>query len=134
MTVFVLLQHQTPLMHRVLMNVGCVTQLSEFGRQQLLAHPRDPISFDSIDFITTTTHAYLDPTSATYRRMFLYHASCDNRAVVALYVIQDTNVEIAATAAEHVDNQLFDMTPGRREAQSGRRRTLAQSRCIGASC
>lgn len=123
---------QTPLAHRVLMNVGCVTQVSDFGRQQLLSHPRDPIVFDCLDFITTTTHAYLDATCATYRRMFLYHASCDNRAVVALYIIQDTNVAIAASAADNADHTLFDLTPGRREAEARSKKPLAQSRCIGA--
>lgn len=116
------------------MNVGCVCQVSEIGRQQLLTSPRDPIGFDGIDFITTTTHAYLESSSCSYRRMFLYHASCDNRAVVALYVIRDTNVDVAASASVQLDQRLFELTPGRRELETNRKKLLAQSRCIGASC
>lgn len=122
---------QTPLLHKLLLNVGCVAQVNGVGRASLMSNPKEPITLDTIDFITTTTHGYLEPSSSSYRRMFLFHASCDNRAVVALFIIEDTNVSISTTAATQLLSQTMEQTPGRKSLHAGTRHTLAQSRSIG---
>jgi hypothetical protein len=56
-----------PLSHRVLVNLGCIAQLSQDARRQLVDDWKggrrvDPLSltlpFESIEFLTTTTHGY----------------------------------------------------------------------------
>jgi hypothetical protein len=64
-------------------------------------------ALEDIEFLTTTTHAYLDASCAVYKRMFLYHASCDNRAVVALFIINETNAEVESKGAATQTERMF---------------------------
>lgn len=79
------------------MGLGCVARISEAG--STLARP-DVLHLDDLDFLTTTTHAYLEPTTSSLRRMFVFHASSGPHAIVALFNILESNVVTAAHAAE----------------------------------
>ena len=112
-----------PLLHRVLMSLGCVAQLTDDARRSVMdmwagGRRSDPLSqvldFDAVQLLTTTTHPYLDSGSSCYRRAFLFHMSSDMRAAVALFIVNETNVDVEhAGTASQVD-RMFANTPGRK--------------------
>jgi hypothetical protein len=124
------------------MSLGCVAQLSEDAKRRLIndwsgGKRVDPLSttlpFDAIELLTTTTHSYLEVGSSCFRRMFLYHISSDNRAVVALFVINESNAEVATSGSLSQVDRLFSSTPGRQLMEQSLRRPVGNSQCIGMS-
>ena len=81
------------------MQLGCVARVSDAAARARRANPRlrsKPFELGQVDFLTTTTHVYLSPSSAQYRRLFIYHASPhgkqDTRGILALFELEGTNV------------------------------------------
>ena len=60
-----------------MLQVGCVARVSRERRLR----PKDssPFLLDELEYLTTTTHAYLVPEVAVYRRLFLYQAATGQR-------------------------------------------------------
>lgn len=85
---------QTPLLLRAILTLGCVARVG-FERSRRI-RDRSAFELTDLDFLTTASHSYLNPSSCTYRRLFLYHSSSTSdgggRGVWALFTFSKTNV------------------------------------------
>jgi DNA polymerase epsilon subunit 1 len=89
-------QMQMPLQMKMLMNVGCVTSISRHWKQNNRGFEigKSTLPSEALQFLTTTTHPYLDSSCAVFRRIYLYHSCQDQRAVLALFFVDDTNEDL----------------------------------------
>jgi DNA polymerase epsilon subunit 1 len=93
-------QMQMPLQMQMLMNIGCVTRISKHWKQNNRGFEigKSTLPTEALQFLTTTSHPYLDSSAAVFRRIYLYHSCSDQRAVVALFFLHDTNEDLEALA------------------------------------
>jgi hypothetical protein len=82
-------------------------------------------------FVCSRWHRYLEPGTSVFRRVFLYTMASGTRSVVALFVVHESNVEVARLGLASQSERLFASTPGRLHMMNSARRPVAQSWCIG---
>jgi DNA polymerase epsilon subunit 1 len=88
---------QTPLILHALMQLGCVTRIARHWKlQNPTIDLRQALPLEGLEFLTTTTHPYLDPASAVFKRCYLYHSHSPDhkRAVVGLFFARQDNQEL----------------------------------------
>ena len=155
---------------RAILSLGAVAQVGKAKRNAMLMdsivgaggqHPPGVFNLHELEWLTTTTHPYLEPHSGVFRlvashhphypflspftlcrcpsgcrslllppcirRVYIYHSQAkggDNRGVVGVFIINETNAEIAEAAAKVLSKQIDS---GSLEPQSVQELTIDMS-------
>ena len=109
----------SPLVTQCVLALGCVARVSAKARARRFEgrrrkKDRSAFKLDELDRLDTTSHAYLEPSRAVFRRLYLYHckrgggggAQARTRSLWALVDFEGTNVDatVRATATVVIAN------------------------------
>jgi DNA polymerase epsilon subunit 1 len=91
---------QMPLIQRALIALGCAARVRK-GYGAIDTTRALPI--ENLEFLTATSHPYLETASATFRRKYIYHSQQDQRGIVAIFHLSESNSELAEIRGDNAD-------------------------------
>jgi DNA polymerase epsilon subunit 1 len=118
---------QVPLLLRIILHAGCVSQLSRDAQQNSLGTQQRAYKLQDLSFVHVNAHSYLDrhnngKQGAIFKQIFVYHAvdkgRNSGRGAVALFIVDShPQQEAPLSAVAYVwlstgsNNQLLDNKP-----------------------
>ena len=100
-------ESQVPLLFRALVRMGCVAKVNSNNNNN--NNPNRKLKLQEIELIHTSAHPYLDPSVASFKRIFVYCAVDKSRnnglGILSMFIIDSSNKE-EVEKMQHVINAL----------------------------
>eukprot|EP00731_Ephydatia_muelleri_P013509 Em0007g819a len=82
---------QVPLLFRTIVTLGCVCMVNRNHTKKISAG-HDRFELDQLEFKTVAQYPYLEGDS--FKQLYLYHSSCDSRALFGLFIMATKKAHI----------------------------------------
>ena len=86
---------QVPLWLRGVLRLGCVARVTKADAKN--ANQNRPYKLDELEYVSVAAHPYLQPNTALFRRIYIYHCEDQSRksglGAIGLFIVESNNAE-----------------------------------------